>query len=221
MSARENLREQAGLQRTLLELGDEIRAIAKTGLHYTEGHFDRERYEKLVELAARVAASASLQTPEALAELYRSGDAGYITPKLDARMAVFRGDAVLLVLERSDQRWAMPGGFVDVGDTPSEAAVREMFEEAGAVVRAKRLAGVFDYRLEPLAPPALFHIHKLVFLGELLDPDAPLEPGPEIERVAFHPLAALPELSLGRTLRRHIDAAHRLYVDPSAPATFD
>ena len=215
------VREEPELQRTLLELGDEIRAIAKTGLHYTAAHYDRERYEQLIELAARVAASASLQTPQALAALYRAGDAGYITPKLDARMAVFRGDAVLLVLERSDQRWAMPGGYVDVGDAPSEAAVRETAEEAGVDVRALRLAGLFDYRLEPSAPPALFHIHKLIFLGELLDPAAPLRPGPEIERVAFHPLAALPELSLGRTLRRHIDAAHRLHVDPTAPAEFD
>jgi len=214
-------RETPDLQRALLALGDEIRAIARTGLHYTDGDYDRERYERLIEIAARVAADAALQPPAELEALYRSADAGYITPKLDARMAVFRGDQVLLVLERSDQRWALPGGYVDVGDTPSEAAVRETAEEAGLCVRALRLAGIFDYRLEPAAPPALFHIHKLLFVGELLDPSAEPQAGHEVADAAFHPLDALPELSLGRTLPRHIAAAHRIHRDPTAPAQFD
>ena len=81
----------------------------------------------------------------------------------------------------------MPGGFVDVGDSPSEAAVREAVEEAGVVARVERLAGVFDTRLQPDCPPHLFHIHKLVFVGRLVDPDAAPCAGSEATDAALLP----------------------------------
>ena len=155
----------------LLAIADQIRALATTGLHYTEGPFDRERYEKLLELAARLAAHGAGDEPAAMLRLFRAADDGYVTPKLDVRLALFRADEVLLVRERMDGRWSLPGGFVDVGDSPSDAAVREAVEEAGVVARVERLAGVFDTRLQPDCPPHLFHIHKLVFIGRLVDPD--------------------------------------------------
>ena len=132
------------------------------------------------------------------------------------RLALFRGGDVLLVRERMDGRWSLPGGFVDVGDSPSEAAVREAAEEAGVEARVERLAGVFDTRLQPDCPPHLFHIHKLVFVGTLLDPNAEPRAGSETSDAAFHPLAALPELSLGRTLPLHLREAARVARDPRA-----
>jgi ADP-ribose pyrophosphatase YjhB (NUDIX family) len=205
----------------LIAIADQIRALAATGLHYTEGPFDRERYGKLLRLAAELAALASSSSAELIEAAYRYPDPGYATPKLDVRMAVFQGDAVLLVRERSDGCWALPGGYVDVGDSPSEAAVRETAEEAGVAVRALRLAGVFDTRLQPDCPPHLFHIHKLVFLGELLEPGARPRGGSEAVDAAFHPLDALPELSMGRTLPLHIREARRVARDPAAPPYFD
>jgi ADP-ribose pyrophosphatase YjhB (NUDIX family) len=136
-------------------------------------------------------------------------------------MAVFRGEGVLLVQERADERWSLPGGFVDVGDSPAEAAVRETAEEAGVEVRAERLVGIFDRRLRPEAPPALFHIHKVLFTGRLVDPDATARAGHEVLDARFWPLEALPELSLGRTLPFHIEAALRAARDPALPALFD
>ena len=167
------------MRRDLLAIADEIRALATTGLHYTDGPFDRERYEKLLALAARLAAHGAGDEPAVLEPLFRSADEGYVTPKLDVRLALFRGGDVLLVRERMDGRWSLPGGFVDVGDSPSEAAVREAAEEAGVEARVERLAGVFDTRLQPDCPPHLFHIHKLVFVGTLLDPNAEPRAGSE------------------------------------------
>jgi len=204
------------MRRELIAIADEIRALATTGLHYTEGPFDRERYEKLLQLAARLAAHGAGDEPGALERLFRSADEGYVTPKLDVRLALFRGGDVLLVRERMDGRWSLPGGFVDVGDSPSEAAVREAAEEAGVEARVERLAGVFDTRLQPDCPPHLFHIHKLVFVGTLLDPNAEPRAGSEATEAAFHPLAALPELSLGRTLPLHLREAARVARDPRA-----
>ena len=145
-----------------------------------------------------------------------------MTPKLDVRLALFRADEVLLVRERVDGRWALPGGFVDVGDSPSEAAVREAVEEAGVVARVERLAGVFDTRLQPDCPPHLFHIHKLVFVGRLRGPGsarrarAARRPTPRSSR-----WRGCPELSLGRTLPLHVREALRVARDPAALPYFD
>lgn len=209
------------MARVLLELADEIRALALTGLHYTEGPFDRERYEKLLALAARLASHGATAEPERLELVFRGADQGYVTPKLDVRLAIFRGESVLLVRERMDGRWALPGGFVDVGDSPSDAALREAAEEAGVVARVQRLAGVFDTRLQPDCPPHLFHIHKLVFTGQLVDPDAEPIAGSEATDARYWPLAALPELSLGRTLPLHLREALRVARDPNALPYFD
>jgi ADP-ribose pyrophosphatase YjhB (NUDIX family) len=199
------------LRRRLLEIADAMRALAGTGLHYTQDEFDRDRYRKLMRLAAEAAA---LTTDEADAEriagIFDGADRGYVTPKVDVRMAVFRGDSVLLVRERADRLWALPGGWADVGDAPSEAATRETAEEAGLEVRAEGLAGVFDYRLQPLAPPAPFHIYKLVFVGVVLDARAEPRAGAEVLDATFHALDALPDLSQGRTLPLHIETARRM-----------
>jgi ADP-ribose pyrophosphatase YjhB (NUDIX family) len=199
-----------------IAIADELRALATTGLHYTEGDYDRERYERILALAAELAALATEHAPQRLAELYASADRGYVTPKLDVRLAVFRDDRVLLVRERTDGCWALPGGFVDVGDSPADAASRETREEAGVEARVVRLSGVYDNRLHPEGPPQLFHIHKLVFVGELIDPDARPQPGLETTDAAFQPLGALPQLSLGRTLPLHIEHAQRVARDRSA-----
>jgi ADP-ribose pyrophosphatase YjhB (NUDIX family) len=209
------------MARVLVEIADEIRAIATTGLHFGHGPFDLERYQKLLALAAKLVSAAGAGPVETLERIYTEADRGYTTPKLDVRLAVFRGDEILLVRERSDGLWCMPGGFVDIGDTPSEAAIREMQEEAGVATRVSQLVGIFDNRLQPDVPPHLFHIYKLLFLGELVDPDRPPRPGPEIDAAGFHPLAGLPELSRGRTLPLHIAAAHEMFSGTTHRSHFD
>jgi ADP-ribose pyrophosphatase YjhB (NUDIX family) len=209
------------VRRRLLEIADQVRALAGTGLHYAQNEFDRERYDQLMRLAAEAAALAEESDPDRVEKAFRAADDGYVTPKVDVRMAVFRDDRVLLVHERADGRWALPGGWADVGDAPSEAAARETREEAGLEVRPVALAGVFDYRLQPLAPPAPYHIYKLVFLGELVDAGANPEPGHEVLDAAFHPIDALPELSTGRTLPLHVEAARKIADDPRAAPHFD
>src|SRR5262245_12098198 len=110
------------MRRTLLEIADELRAIASTGIHYTrgrdEGRFDFERYDRLLELAAQLAATVDERSAEEIHRAYTLADHGYVTPKLDVRMALFRDSEVLLVRERQDGLWALPGGYVDVGDSP-------------------------------------------------------------------------------------------------------
>jgi ADP-ribose pyrophosphatase YjhB (NUDIX family) len=209
------------MRRALLEIADQLRALATTGLHFTAVEHDRERYQRLLALAARVGALAAEEDPGRIEAVFREADAGYVTPKVDVRLAVFRQGRVLLVRERADGRWALPGGYADVGDSPAEAAARETREEAGLSVRVERLAGVFDRRLHPEAGPHPFHIYKLLFVGRELDPAAEPRGGSEATAAAFFPLDDLPELSLGRTLPLHIEVAARVHLDPAARPHFE
>ncbi len=69
---------------------------------------------------------------------------GYATPKVDVRGSVFRDDQILLVKERADGLWTLPGGWADVNESPREAVVREIMEESGYHTRANKLLAVWD-----------------------------------------------------------------------------
>jgi ADP-ribose pyrophosphatase YjhB (NUDIX family) len=176
-------------------------AIAQTGLHYTDGAFDRERYQELLGIAqAQLAEVANISTEE-VAQLF-SREEGYANPKLDVRCAVF-DDAgrVLLVREASDGLWSLPGGWADIGASPAENAMREVWEESGYTVTIERLLAVWDI-LKHKHPPSVFHIWKLVFLGKIVSSGD--ISGVETDAVEFFPVDALPPLSEGRVLPEQI-----------------
>ena len=112
----------------VLECARKVQAIAQNGLAFSKDPYDRERYAQLAELVAELL-SAQLEIPVAAARGLWEGEHGYATPKVDVRGAVFDGDQVLLVRERSDGRWTLPGGWVDVNEAPSAAVIREIHEE--------------------------------------------------------------------------------------------
>ena len=95
-------------------------------------------------------------------------ETGPATPKVDVRAAVFRSDEILLVKEPDDGGWSLPGGWADVGESASEAAVREVYEESGYRVRAFKLISDYD-RDRQGYPPIPYHVYKLVFLCKILD----------------------------------------------------
>ena len=202
---------------SLIELLRRVQAIAQSGLAFTSDPYDRERYEQLQRLVA-AAFSSELAVPPAAAARFWEGEVGYATPKVEVRGAVFTGDRVLLVRERSDGRWTLPGGWVDVNDAPSEAVAREIEEESGFRARAVKLAALIDRRRHP-HPPHVHHIYKLVFLCELLGGEAACSH--ETDAAAFYPVTALPELSLGRILPQQIALLYRHHLQPSLPTDFD
>jgi ADP-ribose pyrophosphatase YjhB (NUDIX family) len=203
--------------RNLLEWARKVQAIAQTGLAFTRDPFDRERYTQLAELVAELL-SRELAIPLGAARELWAGEHGYATPKVDVRGGVFRDERVLLVRERADGRWTLPGGWVDVNDAPSEAVAREIFEESGYRARAVKLAALVDKNRHP-HPPGVHHIYKLFFLCELLggEPAA----SSETDAVEFFPLRALPSLSTGRVLASQIERLYQHRLDPSLPTDFD
>lgn len=198
-----------------------IQALAQTGLAYATDPYDRERYRELRQLAVEILAAHADLGSEAerarLEELF-AGDAGYPTPRVDVRAAVFDGDRVLLVKERSDGRWSLPGGWADVGSSPSEMAAREVAEETGYRVRPVRLLAVWDNSRHHDRPVA-YAVYKIC-IGCQLTGGQP-RPSIETEAVGWFPVEALPPLSTTRITPEQVRRLYRLHRDPSLPAEFD
>jgi ADP-ribose pyrophosphatase YjhB (NUDIX family) len=127
---------------------------------------------------------------------------GYATPKIDVRAAVIRDGKILLVQERSDKRWCMPGGWADVGDLPSDAVVREVLEESGFEVEVRKVIGVYDANRGG-TPFEFYHAFKIVFLCEIKGGDA--RTSDETLAVDFFKFDDLPPLSINRTNKRHLN----------------
>jgi 8-oxo-dGTP pyrophosphatase MutT (NUDIX family) len=194
-----------------------VQAVAQTGLTYSESPFDRERYKKLEALAVEMFAAHTGESPATL-EQWFSVQPGYATPKVDVRAACFREGRLLLVREKSDGGWCLPGGWADVGDRPAAAAEREVLEEAGFTCTARKVIGVFDANRggEPLAA---FHAFKIIFECEITS-GAP-QPDHEILEVAFFDRAALPVLSPNRTTPRQLEECFAHFDDPARRTAFD
>lgn len=195
----------------------EIQSMSQTGLTFTQDSYDRARYERLTALAAEITAlHTDLEAEYWQAQFSRQP--GYATPKVDVRAAIVSEGRILLVQERADQRWCLPGGWADVGETPTEMVVREVREESGLEVRPQRIVGVYDTN-RAQTPLEFFHAYKIVFLCEVVG-GAP-QPGDETIAVDYFDPADLPPLSLNRTSQRHVADALAAAADPAWPASFD
>ena len=204
---------------SILQWARKVQAIAQNGLTFTQDPFDRERYQQLQELVTTILTSQLAITPEQLQGLW-VGDDGYATPKVDVRGGVFDQDKVLLVRERSDGKWALPGGWVDVGDGPAFAVEREIREESGYLAKAVKLAALFDKNNPAHGhPPSILHIYKLFFLCELTGGTPTLSN--ETDGVDFFPVSSLPPLSTGRTTQSEIERLHEHHLNRGLPTDFD
>jgi ADP-ribose pyrophosphatase YjhB (NUDIX family) len=126
---------------------------------------------------------------------------GYSTPKVDVRGAVVQERRILLVQERTDEKWCMPGGWADIGEKPSAMVEREVLEESGFTVKARRVIGVYDANRSG-HPLSFYHAYKIVFDCELLFGEAC--PSEETMAVGFFPFDDIPSLSAQRTSERHL-----------------
>lgn len=198
-----------------------IQALAQTGLTFASDPYDLERYRALRELAVEMLAAHTELLCDAdrvrLEELF-AGERGYPTPKVDVRAAVFRDGRVLLVKERSDGRWSLPGGWADVGSSPSEMAVREVAEEAGYRVRPVRLLAVWDNSRHHGRPVA-YAVYKICIACDLTGGRP--EGGIETEEVGWFAVGELPPLSVTRITPGQVLRLYHLYTHPELPPDFD
>ena len=195
-----------------------IKTMADTGLLYAENEFDRERYEELLSISHELMSTVSGMPLEKLENFYLPIE-DYPTPKVDVRGLVFNEKGELLMAqEQSDHRWALPGGWCDIGFTPSEVIEKEIQEETGLEAKAIRLLAVYDKKCHP-HPPEAFYVYKFNFLCEILGGE--LKKGHDMLDVGFFSLNDLPPLSENRNLESQIQQLCELARNPSSQTHFD
>ena len=196
----------------------ELQALAQTGSHFATSDYDRERYKRITEIAAEIFARQGDIEASKIRIIFEA-QSGYATPKVDVRAAVFRDRKILLVQERSDGLWTLPGGWADVNDSPSEAVEKEVVQESGFKVHTERLLAVFDRAKHPHEPPFPFHIYKMFFLCAIESGEA--TPSAETASVDFFAPDALPPLSLSRITTEQIRFCFDAGLNEYKPAAFD
>jgi ADP-ribose pyrophosphatase YjhB (NUDIX family) len=201
-----------------LSIARELRAIAQTGLTFTTDRFDRQRYERIRALAARMLAQGSGADYDVMLGILGT-DTGYATPKVDVRGAAFVDGRVLLVREISDGKWTLPGGWADVNQSAAECVLREIAEESGFEARALKLAAVRDYQRSGHPPRNLDSIYKMFFICEIIGGAA--RGSDETSEAAFFPRDDLPPLSLGRITAAQIERMFQHAENPGLPTDFD
>ena len=201
-----------------LDWARQLAAISQSGLTYSDSHYEIERYRAIRDIAAEMMADGGRLEKVRFAELFLR-QTGYATPKVDVRGAAFRDDTILLVKESVDGLWTLPGGFADVGDSPSEAVERELLEESGFQSRATKLCAVYDRNKHPHKPSFPFHLYKMFFLCEITAGEP--RTSHETDAVEFFAENEIPPLSQGRVLPQQIEQMFQYYRDPSIPTDFD
>ncbi|KWX85234.1 ADP-ribose pyrophosphatase [Paenibacillus riograndensis] len=195
----------------------EIQAIAQTGLAYAKDVYDIERYQALRELSVDILADYTFESKEKI-RLAFAGEKGYSTPKVDVRGVIFREEKILLVREKLDGHWALPGGWADIGRSPREVAVKEMAEESGFQAEALRLLAVLDKKFHH-HPPEPYHVYKMFILCRITGGAA--AEGVETSGVAFFAEDELPELSEERNTREQLRIMFEYLRNPEKPVILD
>jgi ADP-ribose pyrophosphatase YjhB (NUDIX family) len=201
-----------------LRIARELRAIAQTGLAFSADRFDRQRYERVRELAGSLLALGSGADYDMILSILRE-DNGYATPKVDVRGAAFVDGRVLMVREISDGNWTLPGGWADVNQTAGECVVREIAEESGFEARILKLAAVYDYQRSNRPARHMDSIYKMFFICEITGGAARVSD--ETSEVAFFARGEQPPLSQGRTTAAQIERMFQHAEHPDLPADFD
>jgi len=194
-----------------------LQAIAQNGLRYSKDPFNRQRFQELREISAHMLAGLSNGDPGAALTYFESLD-GTSTPRIDVRAFVLQEGKVLMVREKSDGLWTLPGGWADVGCSLSEAVAKEVHEEAGYVVAPTRILAVYDRSRHP-HPPHPEYSYKIFVQCDLVEETTADEL--ETDAAGFFPVDRLPPLSTGRVTSDQIGRMVDLADDPSLPADFD
>ena len=202
-----------------LSLAKRLHALAHSGLAYNPEPYDKERYEEIALLAEQMLSGLADEPLSKIQNLIVPSEKKYVTPQVDVRGAIFSDNKILLVREKSDGKWTLPGGYADTGLTARQNIEKEVQEEAGLTVMATKLFAVRhkasgDYR------PDVQDIYKLFFLCHCDQPEL-AKPGLETSEVGFYNPNHLPELSSGRTIARDIEDAFQAKNDEYVIPIFD
>lgn len=200
-----------------LEWIKQVHAVARWGLTYAKDPFDLERYEVLLKLSVAMMADFAQLDTTRIENLF-ANEVGYLTPKVDVRGVVFQEGKLLMVQEKWDGRWTIPGGWADIGLSPAEVAAKEVQEEAGLIVKPVKMLAMLDKKFYP-HPASPYHIYKVFMRCEIVSGE--ISTGLESQGVGFFSPDQLPELSSHRVTHEQITMLFQHYHDPHRPTDFD
>ena len=180
-------------------------AITDTGLTFTKDPFDRERYEDLGGLLSEMLNQASDLDAEEVAEVMKP-TSDYATPLMDVRAWIVEDEKICLVRGQGENDWALPGGFGEVGYSPTENILKEIEEETGFEAKVERLLAVFDTNRFQLQSK---QYAKFVFECKLLD--GQFQENQEIADLQFFAIDQLPNLSEKRITKEQIEILWQVY----------
>ena len=200
-----------------LQWAKSLQTMSQTGLTYAKDPYDITRYKAIHEMALEMMALNTQTDLEHVHTLFQY-EYGHATPKVDVRGAIFREQQILLVRERSDGCWTLPGGWADVGESPGEAIAREIREESGYEAKITRLLALYD-RDKHDHPPHPYYVYKFFFEGEITGGEP--THSSETDGIAFFTLDNLPPLSLTRVTPAEIVRLFALHTAPALGTDFD
>lgn len=200
-----------------LDWAKRIQSISQSGLSFSNDDYDIERYEELRKISAEIIEEHTDLEMKKVMGLF-TNERGYQTPKVDVRGVLFYDDKILMVREKIDDKWSLPGGFCDVGLSPSENIIKEIKEESGYNAIAKKMVALLDLNKHP-HPPQPYHYYKIFIQCELVGGQA--KTGLETKDVRFFSENNLPELSNDRNTKEQINMLFEFLRDPNKVAVFD
>lgn len=206
-------------EKLLFNFIEQVLATAQAGMTFSKDEFDIARFQSLNSAAANLLANASSIDANTILDWILL-DHGYPTPKMDVRaMILDNDDCVLLVRERSDGLWTLPGGFCDIGESAGKSVAREVQEETGLICEAVQLLALFD-KLKHSHPPQLPHAYKAFFHCKITGGLLATQTNETTDANYFN-VHNLPPLSKHRVLEEQIKNLHKRIKDKSTEALFD
>ena len=194
-----------------------LQSVAQAGLTFSENSYDRDRYEQVRSLAVEIMHEYTGISHEKLGDIF-AGETGYQTPKIDVRAAVFRDGKILMVREKVDGKWSLPGGWADVNSSLSESVIRECQEEAGANVTPKRIIAIqLANRQNNSRLP--YTIYKIFVECDLVS--VSFRENTETLESDFFAPDSLPELSTNRNTSEQIEMCFRAKEQKLLEPVFD
>lgn len=201
----------------MVRVGKKNSGFVQSGLAFSKDIYDIERYEELRNISIEIMAEHTELDMDKVRDLF-TNETGYQTPKVDVRGVVFKNNQILLVKENIDDKWALPGGFCDIGLSPSENVVKEIKEESGFDVIPIRLIALLD-KNKHSHPPEAYHYYKIFIMCEITGGKPTL--GTETNNINFFSEHNLPQLSTNRNTESQIKTLFEFLRNPEKETIFD
>jgi len=197
--------------RSVLNKIKRLQALAENGRHYAHSDYDLDRYTEIGDIAVEMLSDLTNLSADSI-HLQLTENNGYRTAKVDVRAVVFNSAGeILMVREKIDGNWSLPGGWADVGYSPAEVAEKETFEEAGMTVKARKILAVLDKKFHD-HPEDVYYAYKIFILCDAENDT--LDPGYETLEAGFFPENNLPELSTPRNTQKQLSMMFASRNDP-------